>query len=76
MGIRTWRGISTAADGLADPDPGASMQRGNGSVDEVEQERQKSGCVDDAALFCAFWSGAFVAGAEAGGNVGEIYGNL
>ena len=27
-------------------------------------------------LFCAFWSGAFVAGAEAGGNVGEIYGNL
>lgn len=28
------------------------------------------------ALFCAFWSGAFVAGAEAGGNVGEIYGNL
>ena len=59
MGIRTWRGISTAADGLADPDPGVSMQRGNGSVDEV-----------------AFWSGAFVAGAEAGGNVGEIYGNL
>ena len=27
-------------------------------------------------FFCAFWSGAFVAGAEAGGNVGEIYGNL
>ena len=24
------------ADGLADPDPGASVQRGNGSVDEVE----------------------------------------
>ena len=36
VGIRTWRGISTAADGLADPDPGASVQRGNGSVDEVE----------------------------------------
>ena len=27
-------------------------------------------------FFYAFWSGAFVAGAEAGGNVGEIYGNL
>ena len=27
---------STAADGLADPDLGASVQRGNGSVDEVE----------------------------------------
>lgn len=36
VGIRTWRGISTAADGLADPDPGVSVQRGNGSVDEVE----------------------------------------
>ena len=30
------------------------LAAGNGSVDEVEQERQKSGCVDDALFFVLF----------------------